>query len=999
MSLRCRSRKAYISLRSLVAKIAKARTKDSSSLSFFQTLQRNLRFVTHGTQNIVLKLNFSMKLARSIWSRFSLNLSLFLFFTAFFSIYFSPVLFSGRLLAPGDGFTYYLPSFLTGYQLWEPNILCGYPVAADPQAMTWYPLSRFFSLFNSWNGFVLSAYVLASSFMCGYVYSLTRSSLAGMVSGIVYGLNGFMIVHLGHTSIIHAAVWLPLLIWSTEKQHEKWGWFWFTVSCLGVAFVILAGHSQISLYALTLWFAYVIFRGWSAERRWRFYFISAASVILGLMLAAIQIVPSAELAGQTVRSKFSFQAFVSYSLPPIQILEMLFPYLFGNTIQSFYAIPYFGKWNRAELSGYVGLLTLMMSVGAILSTYKISIVRFWLLVVLVSFLLVLGEFTPLSKILYHLPVYNKFRVPARHFLELDFGMSVLAGIGAFAAQKRLITVRQAIGIVIATAAILAGCVLFLFLNSDVLASIAATRGYTNLQIVSLRNPAFWMPILMFLLTSLSWIVWTRYNGRYAAGFLILSLIIDLGSFGWFCDWRDASPNKKDLLADSITTKYRTLASTSKQRLLPAEGSAEGIHQLRPNSSRLWEIPNASGYGSLHLTRFSKWLSILDVGSVKGTWSSSQDRSLDLAAVRYVMVPRKEPDRPGAPANQNKRWSKENLPFLLGYGCGPVRESLLTIQLLEPIFADTLGVVSAMSCSTRIPNNQEVVEVKMYDTHDNEQILKVRAGRDTSEWSYDCARENMRHERASIYESFGGNSKCPGYRFDSLLPLDKPMKVHRMEFRWIGPSGLITFSKVSLFDEKAGKAYPVSSTAMNLADQSRWRFVEEVGGTRIYENLRAFPRAWFVRELVTLEPREILSAIRSSRLPDNRLFDPTQVALVEDQINFRVKRDPRASIQIQEILDNRVLIHTESINPAFLVLSDVNYPGWSATIDGKETEIYLTNYVLRGVKVPAGKHVIDFRFRPLSLYLGAGISFLAIIIICVSSVLLRKGNRKVAKAQS
>jgi uncharacterized membrane protein YfhO len=55
------------------------------------------------------------------------------------------------------------------------------------------------------------------------------------------------------------------------------------------------------------------------------------------------------------------------------------------------------------------------------------------------------------------------------------------------------------------------------------------------------------------------------------------------------------------------------------------------------------------------------------------------------------------------------------------------------------------------------------------------------------------------------------------------------------------------------------------------------------------------------------------------------------------------------------------------------LSDVFYPGWQATIDGKATKIYQTNYVQRGVQVPAGEHVVEYRFEPMSFKLGASIT--------------------------
>jgi uncharacterized membrane protein YfhO len=66
----------------------------------------------------------------------------------------------------------------------------------------------------------------------------------------------------------------------------------------------------------------------------------------------------------------------------------------------------------------------------------------------------------------------------------------------------------------------------------------------------------------------------------------------------------------------------------------------------------------------------------------------------------------------------------------------------------------------------------------------------------------------------------------------------------------------------------------------------------------------------------------------------------------------------------------VAIETNVSSPTLLVLSEVYYPaGWKAYVDGTETEILRTNYILRSVIVPAGKHEVEFRFDPPSYRAG------------------------------
>ena len=56
------------------------------------------------------------------------------------------------------------------------------------------------------------------------------------------------------------------------------------------------------------------------------------------------------------------------------------------------------------------------------------------------------------------------------------------------------------------------------------------------------------------------------------------------------------------------------------------------------------------------------------------------------------------------------------------------------------------------------------------------------------------------------------------------------------------------------------------------------------------------------------------------------------------------------------------------------------PGWKAKVDGKSTPVERVDYVIRGVKVPAGAHAVEFTYEPSSWRAGWIVSLLALLAI-------------------
>ena len=128
-------------------------------------------------------------------------------------------------------------------------------------------------------------------------------------------------------------------------------------------------------------------------------------------------------------------------------------------------------------------------------------------------------------------------------------------------------------------------------------------------------------------------------------------------------------------------------------------------------------------------------------------------------------------------------------------------------------------------------------------------------------------------------------------------------------------------------------------------------VFQEGQTRVYENRDVLPRAFFVREVRKAPDQQ-------ETIDKMFIADLAQAAFVHD-IDSDIENLKVGKATVINYSENNVQIETENSGDGFLVLADIYYPTWKATIDGRQVEIHKTNYTLRGIYVPVGKHRVTF----------------------------------------
>lgn len=154
---------------------------------------------------------------------------------------------------------------------------------------------------------------------------------------------------------------------------------------------------------------------------------------------------------------------------------------------------------------------------------------------------------------------------------------------------------------------------------------------------------------------------------------------------------------------------------------------------------------------------------------------------------------------------------------------------------------------------------------------------------------------------------------------------------------------------------------------------------QTGQTSLHPNPNAFGPCWLVKNVKIVDgPAQEIQSIGNADLKDTAFVQKSFAnAVIEPQW------DSTASIKLSKF-DNDVMEYSSNSNtPQFAVFSEVYYPyGWNAYVDGKKVEYCRTNYVLRGLSVPAGKHEIKFVFEPSSYKKGLKIAYAASFLILI-----------------
>jgi hypothetical protein len=962
-------------------------------------------------------------------------------------IYFFPATRGNLIISPDDGVIFNIPIRVAvanliqaGYvPLWNPYMFSGMPLFGAAQAGVLFPLNWFYLLFSipvATNLMMLSTYMVAA--LGAYLYARrSESSIAGaVVTSLVWQWSAFMVAKVGQTNVVQTAALLPWVFWAVDGYGMSGKRMRGVILALLIALQIFAGHQQTFAYSFLLAAAYAVVMARASSGRERTsYLWSVGLLTAGVVAAAVQILPTIELLRNSLRATASYDFFSSFSMPPRFVLTFFAPFIMGGGDGRLFRAPYIGPAFVGEYIAYVGAATIMLAIVALLLKPDTR-TKFWALVAVVCLALAFGRFLPLNlyKLVYYVPVINLFRVPARHLMEVEFALAVLAGRGLTAiassqtSAKTLRSVSVAGGLV--------------FLLTCLTVSWWRPSGFKLGRVAPvsiLRAPELFLPILIAGLSALAlWIFarnWERRFGRSLA-FLLGVLVLDLCLWGQASGWR-LSPTRthplwhepesvrmlRNLQRDQGNAPYRILTEVQPFFINTGRDKEEKFRlgefmlSLQPDTYMMHGVENAAGYDGFGLTSYSQlagdmklWGELTDPArSVRGP-----GREFDILNVHYLLKqsPQGEARRraaergPLAAAPQSDAgpatitlggisFAKEEL------GAPSLVKSERLVFVMPAIEANSIALITSLAWAAEVKDGEVVGHVRLRTENGKNFEFQLRAGEHTSEWSHDRPDLQILHRRAPVATSSAVVD--PSGTFDShtyvaRFSLPETVRVVGGEIEVAGIEGMpnltLDVKRVSLL--KDGAAEPLrgewveklparegdadSATvggSMSIGER-RWRLAAENDYLMIYENTRSLPRAWLATaELVTAEQEE-LGIIRTGKLPSGQSWEPLQTALVEAPtgINSGTIATP-GSAEVTRHEPNRVEVKTVSTVPAILVLSENHYPGWRAYVDGGAVDILRVDYNLRGVTLPAGSHLVKFVYQPKSVLIGSIVSLLTL----------------------
>jgi hypothetical protein len=841
--------------------------------------------------------------------------------------------------------------------LWTTHIFAGYPLLAEGQLGALYPPNLILHVLLpvpvALNVFILGHFVWAALGAYAFARRLRLHRAAALGSALVYALGGFLVAHLNHVNIVACAAWLPwlflladrLLVGSPSIRPARDA-AWLALA-LGMEF--LAGHPQVAVLSVLALVAYAVYLSWAVRQHRRVLALLILALVLGLALAAAQLLPTYELTQLSVRSGgVDPDFFTSFSLHPLYLVSLLSPFVLGN--------PY--PKTSVELVGYVGLLPLLLALLAPFLAQPRSDVplrpvrpaRFFGALAVVALLLSFGRYNPLYMILLRLPVFNLFRVPGRYLYLFHFSAAVMAGMSL---DTLLTRARRYSDAAEQRPAWLLAIVVIAVLAVAITVRISSVDAWVSIW--------RWLPVALGLL-ALAWVLWAWWSrgASYAVlAIVALGLIVaDLVAFNavYGLTYNRTMPLKE------FTAQPRSLSFLQSQagvyRLYTQEKIVPWLSVMResyyPNLPLIHGLSTGNGLFPLVPQRYAQYTSEMTPGM------------LNLLGVKYYLIPQV------LPVDEASESYDVDDPFAYN----PVGRTSTS-----PVFMMTaFEVDSYLSHAVEWENGKVVARITVVPEElDKVMDFNLVAGSHTAEWAYDRSdvSQAVQHSKPAIAWSFPARSGFPpedhpGYVYHARFILPYPLLTQGIQVVSCVPSAYLHIERITLIDVQGNRH--LLSHLQGKGDHSLVYRSEDVA---IFQNNDVLPRVFMAYNARAVpDDAETLSILGS------REFDPrSQVLLAAGQAAAtQAPTQGTERVELRTYDSQQVVVSVQAPAAGYLVLTDAWYPGWRVRVDGQEAPLLRADLIFRAVYLEAGEHTVEFTYAPASFRTGLLLSGAALVLV-------------------
>lgn len=309
------------------------------------------------------------------------------------------------------------------FPYWNRAISGGQPLAANPAHEVFYPLTWLILLPSFDYGFqlfILLHIYLAAFGMYAFVRSLGTGPPASFFGALSFAIGGVVLSYAALLPLLAAIVWVPPALLFGRRFLLHRSTLDFVLATFFLSIQLLVGEPTTVLQSGILLGIYAIAVG--VQRKalgegLRCLTAVGAISIASVLLAGVTVLPMLDHAGDSIRSRpLAFSAVTNWSTPPARVAELLYPNVFGHAMLNGRALYwggflYPGRGAPFAPSIYPGLFLSVLAIAGVLAGVRGR--GLFLAAGGVSFLLALGDHTPLWRLLYDLGVMRSLRYPEK----------------------------------------------------------------------------------------------------------------------------------------------------------------------------------------------------------------------------------------------------------------------------------------------------------------------------------------------------------------------------------------------------------------------------------------------------------------------------------------------------------------------------------------------------------------------------------------------------------